>query len=64
MIDPCPVCGKTPEPVKASYEVFNTEHCGIKGKPHPWFMGAIRNWNRAVKEWRKEHEVPDLPKGD
>ena len=56
MIEPCPICGKVPVPVKASWDAFQVECCGIKGRAHPWFMGAIRYWNRVIKERRENAE--------
>ena len=52
MIEPCPECGKVPEPVKTTYEAWSITCCGLSATD-PWFMGAIRYWRIAVREWRE-----------
>ena len=61
MIDPCPICGQVPEPVKASYEAFTIACCGLFATD-PWFISTLLKWRKLVE--RIKHEMPDLPKGD
>ena len=52
MIDPCPICGQVPEPVKASYEAFTIACCGLSATD-PWFISVLLKWRDVVTMYGK-----------
>ena len=54
MIDPCPVCGKVPEPVKPSETLFvwKISCCGLS-VISPWFIGVLTAWRDLVAMYEK-----------
>ena len=52
MTEPCPVCHKVPEPVKASYEAWSINCCGLS-VVDPWFIGVLTAWRDVVKLYER-----------
>ena len=52
MIEPCPICHKVPEPVKATWQAWTIECCGLSAI-HPWFAGVIANWADVVTMYER-----------
>jgi len=55
MIEPCPECGKKPEPIKASYEAWTIACCGLSATD-PWFVSVILIWRDVVDIHKKAME--------
>ena len=60
MIDPCPICGKQPEPVKASYETWSIVCCGLSAID-PWFISVLLKWREVVDIHKIAMEVEGKP---
>ena len=52
MIDLCPIRGKTPEPVKASYEAWSINCCGLSAVD-PCFMDVLIKWRDLVATYER-----------
>ena len=55
MIPACPICGKVPELIKASYEAWSINCCGLS-VVNPWFIGVLMAWRDLVAMYEKEVE--------
>ena len=60
MIDPCPECGKVPEPVKASYEAWTIQCCGLSATDS-WFISVLLKWRNVVDMHKIAMEVEGKP---